>query len=106
MNKSLKLKYFDFSLGLLLEVIKENYFTNLPEDAEIKDFYITPTHRAGSSRVLRIIVSSEEFEPVPEGEMIPRLELVLMSRYRPSIEDIKHGIKEGLIRLDKDITTE
>jgi hypothetical protein len=53
--------------------------TNLPNDVQVAWFSAVPSHEpiSGGPMTLNIIVESEQFDPVPDGYMIPPFSLTI-----------------------------
>ena len=82
-----KLAYFDVTAELFLEIIKPR--TNLPQDTTVYHVESNPNWQEsfGVDNIIRIYAQSDSFEPVMEGQTLPKLDV--MAENHP---DEQHGV--------------
>jgi len=75
MNKR-RLKFFDITPELLIDIIKQCFETNLPEDTEIRHlilpYSLFVNDEQNNPLILRLVVYSKEFPVLEEGCSIPK----------------------------------
>jgi hypothetical protein len=72
--KSSKIKYIEASAQIIADILKRAVKNKLPEDAEVlRVNYNILTNN------YELVIYSEEYEELPEGSIIPKLEEPLIS---------------------------